>query len=354
MKNFTHIKTLLVVLLVNVVSDSMSQTNIRPYELWDETAFVSLSGHQPANYVRKDNNWEILYTLRTPHTIEELNNMGIPCNQSQLMLLEVGGLIKLVGKKWRTQIPILNEEQTNHLRKYSKEVANKIYATTKKDFKQLMNGISAMDFEDNTASLIFSYLLDGRMWTKLVLFEDINNHPTWSGCYWLLYDARRGLSLGTNAYGKQNMIVTYGITSEIVPSHKTMKDCANEIEKYGKINNQELVQQLLPYGVVGMDGNLTIPVIKKDNNPLKEIVNILTDKISEGLKESVAPIRNQYNINSVNLTTVILYHEVMWDIIDLLIEKENLKIPEILENRNVDKSMLKNVTFYIEGGLMNG
>ena len=178
MKNFTHIKTLLVVLLVNVVSDSMSQTNIRPYELWDETAFVSLSGHQPANYVRKDNNWEILYILRTPHTIEELNNMGIPCNQSQLMLLEVGGLIKLVGKKWRTQIPILNEEQTNHLRKYSKEVANKIYATTQKDFKQLMNGISAMGFEDNTASLIFSYLLDGRMWTKLVLFEDINNHPT--------------------------------------------------------------------------------------------------------------------------------------------------------------------------------
>lgn len=37
-----------------------------------------------------------------------------------------------------------------------------------------------------------------------------------------------------------------------------MKDCANEIEKYGKINNQELIQQLLPYGVVDVDGNLTI------------------------------------------------------------------------------------------------
>jgi hypothetical protein len=48
MKNFTHIKTLLVVLLVNVVSDSMPQTNIRPYECWNEIAFVSLSGHQPA------------------------------------------------------------------------------------------------------------------------------------------------------------------------------------------------------------------------------------------------------------------------------------------------------------------
>ena len=48
MKNFIHIKTLLVVLLVNVVSDTMAQTNIRPYECWNEIAFVSLSGHQPA------------------------------------------------------------------------------------------------------------------------------------------------------------------------------------------------------------------------------------------------------------------------------------------------------------------
>ena len=353
MKHFKNIKALLIVLLVNVVSESVAQVNIRPYECWDETAFVSLSGHQPANYVRKDNNWEILYTLRTPHTIEELNSIGIQCNQSQLMLLEVGGLIKQEGKKWRTQIPILDEDQTNHLRKYSKEVANKIYAMTKKDFRQLMDGINAMGFQDNTASLIFSYLLDGRMWTKLVLFEDINNHPTWSGCYWLLYDARKGLSLGTNAYGKQDMIVTYGVTSEIVPSHKTMKECAYEIGQYGKINNQELVQQLLPYGVVDVDGNLTVPVIKKDNNPLKEIVNILTDKISASLKENVVPIRSQYNINSDNLTTVILYHEVMWDIIDLLIEKENLKIPKILENKNAEKYLLKNVTFYIEGGLMN-
>lgn len=353
MKNFTHIKTLLVALLVNVVSGTMAQTSIRPYDCWNEIAFVSLGGHQLANYVRKDNNWEILYTLRQPHTIEELNNMDIECNQSQLMLLEMGGLIKQEGKKWQTQIPILDKDQTNHLRKYSKEVANKIYATTKKDFKQLMDGINAMGFEDNTASLIFSYLLDGRMWMKLVLFEDINNHLTWSGCYWVLYDARKGLSLGTNAYGKQDMIVTYGVTSEIVPSHKTMKECAYEIGQYGKINNQELVQQLLPYGVVDKDGNLTVPIIKKDNNPLKEIVSVLTDKISAGLKESVAPIRSLYGIDSDNLTTVILYHEVMWDIIDLLIEKENLKIPEILEDENAEKSLLKHVAFYIEGGLMN-
>ena len=94
-------------------------------------------------------------------------------------------------------------------------------------------------------------------------------------------------------------------------------------------------------------------LFRSDNNPLKEIVNILTDKISASLKENVAPIRSLYGINSNNLTTVILYHEVMWDLIDLLIEKENLKIPEILEDENAEKSLLKHVAFYIEGGLMN-
>jgi hypothetical protein len=34
----------------------------------------------------------------------------------------MGGLIKQEGKKWQTQIPILDKDQTNHLRKYSKEV----------------------------------------------------------------------------------------------------------------------------------------------------------------------------------------------------------------------------------------
>lgn len=35
---------------------------------WEATQFVALSSHQPSDYVAPDNNWEILYCLRTPHT----------------------------------------------------------------------------------------------------------------------------------------------------------------------------------------------------------------------------------------------------------------------------------------------
>lgn len=111
-----------------------AQTEIRPYQEWDETAFVSVKTHQPANYVRPDNNWDILYTLRTPYTQAELNSMGIPCTKSQLMLLEIGGLIEKEGKKWHTVVPILDKGQTDGLRAYSKQVADKIYALAKPDF----------------------------------------------------------------------------------------------------------------------------------------------------------------------------------------------------------------------------
>ena len=79
------------------------------------------------------------------------------------MLLEIGGLIEKEGKKWHTVVPILDKSQTDGLRAYSKQVADKVYTIAKSDFQLLMKEIDKMGFKDNTASLIFSYLLDGQM-----------------------------------------------------------------------------------------------------------------------------------------------------------------------------------------------
>lgn len=328
-----------------------AQTEIRPYQEWNETAFVSVKTHQPANYVRPDNNWDILYTLRTPYTQAELNSMGIPCTKSQLMLLEIGGLIEKEGKKWHTVVPILDKSQTDGLRAYSKQVADKVYTIAKSDFQLLMKEIDKMGFKDNTASLIFSYLLDGQMWTELVLFEEINNHATWSGCYWLLYDYREGLEMGTNTYGNSNLVVTYGVTSEIVPGHQKMREYAKEIAEYGKIVSEEYIRELQPYGLTDDEGNLLIPIIKKEENDFHRLIDVLKTTISTGMKNNVGTLLADYGIKNEKLGIVILYHEVMWDIIDLLIKEQGLVIPEIVKDGKTDKTQLKNVSFFVEDGL---
>ena len=94
-----------------------------------------MNGHQPEDYVTPDNNWEILYNLRTPRTQAELREMGIKCSDSQLLLLEVGG--RKTKGKWKATIPILDKEQTNSLRSLSKEIAESMYVKTKADFISL-------------------------------------------------------------------------------------------------------------------------------------------------------------------------------------------------------------------------
>ena len=48
--------------------------------------------------------------------------------------------------------------------------------------------------------------------------------------------------------GDMNLILTY-LNSEVSPSSKTMDDSADEISKYGKINNPQLISKLIPYGL---------------------------------------------------------------------------------------------------------
>ena len=83
-----------------------------------------------------------------------------------MLLLEVGGLINREKGKWKCTIPILDKGQTNSLRNLSEEIAKSMYSKTKNDFVSLVHTIKDMGFEKNALSLVFSYLLDGRMWTK--------------------------------------------------------------------------------------------------------------------------------------------------------------------------------------------
>ena len=351
MKNIFKHSFLVVALLSFIQTTIQAQTVIRPYNEWEATQFVAVRGHQPEDYVLTDNNWEILYNLRKPHTQNELRNMGIKCSDSQLLLLEVGGLINREKGKWKCTIPILDKGQTNSLRNLSKEIAKSMYSKTKNDFVSLVHTIKDMGFEKNALSLVFSYLLDGRMWTKLVLFDDINNHAGWSGCYWVLYEPRKDLKFGTNGFGDMNLILTY-LDSEVSPSAKTMDDSANEISKYGKIHNPQLISKLISYGLTNNNGDILFPVIKKQQDRFHQIIEKLVDSISSELKNNCSNIATQYDISEEKTAMVILYHEVMWYLMDNLIQDKVLHIPAVYKDPVQNKQRLNEVVFFIEGGLM--
>ena len=149
--------SVLLPLLLTVSLAANARTPVRPYEEWEATQFVALSGHQPSDYVAPDNNWEILYCLRTPHTPAELRATGVGCTDSQLMLLEVGGLIAEQEGKWKTTIPILDREQTRSLRSFADGVAESVYTANEADFVNLAGTIREAGFGNNVFSLLFCW-----------------------------------------------------------------------------------------------------------------------------------------------------------------------------------------------------
>ena len=96
---------------------------------------------------------------------------------------------------------------------------------------------------------------------------------------------------------------------------------------------------------------LLIPIIKKEESDFHRLINALKMTISTGLKNNVGTLLADYGIKNEKLGIVILYHEVMWDIIDLLIKEQCLVIPEIVKDDKANKIQLKNVSFFVEDGL---
>lgn len=47
-----------------------------------------------------------------------------------------------------------------------------------------------------------------------------------------------------------------------------------------------------------------------------------------------------------------LYHEVMWYLVDKLIQDKVISLPAIFKDEKANKNRLNEVVFFIEGGLM--
>lgn len=347
----TLLLSLLIASLLAIPTPGEAQTSVRPYDQWEATQFIAVFGRQPEEFVRADNNWEILYHLRTPHTLSALREQGVKCTDSQMLLLEAGGLIRQTDGKWTCTIPILDQEQTRALREYSKDISASIYAKTKDEFSVLTQAIREMGFANNTLSLVFSYLMDGRMWTKLVLFDEIDSHAGWSGCYWVLYEPREGIKFGTNGFGNMDLILTY-IDSDVSPSASDMDRLAEEIAAYGKPTDPQLIARLTPYGLVNDDGDLLFPMIQNGQDAFHRTTERLVETITTELKDHTASASERYGITDEKVAMVVLYHETMWDLMDKLLQDRILTLPAVFTDAKANLHRLNEVVFFVPDGLV--
>lgn len=325
----------------------------RDFSKWDHTAFCSYTRYHPHTYLKSDNNWDILQELCTPQTRQHLDSIGIKTTNSQMMLLRIEGFIEQEGNKWVSLIPILDSLQTVEARSFSLDVARNIYPNIKKHCSMLVDFLKEEKLSESIYTILFSYILDGEIWKHFNSYEDLKTSATWAGECWALYTPRKFAS-GTNSYNNFNVC-----WSENQPEYvwkelnytTFINPFLKEYKLNGKIVSSDMCRKALALGLVEKDGSLRIPIINSKDQNSK--LNVFSNKIIEPIvqyfnsTDIVGDFQKAFgiHIDKKKLACTMLYHEVMWDLIDLLLADNVIEYPNLWINK--DKKFINSIV-YIE------
>lgn len=272
----------------------------RPYKSFDITAFCAYSSFHPSQYLT-DNNWDILCAFVKPGTVAKLDSLGIPYSKSQIRLLEVGDLLSSNNGVYTTSMKIFDKFETEVIRHQSKEFADSIFPVIEPEIRQLISDFAKAGYAKHIYSLIFSYLLDSYIWDDKLLGSPTNceDHGTWSGAYWAMFESRLHDKIGTNGYGPvlQNWTDNLGYW---LSSGKLLSFAREVVKTKGsRIENQEVIDAIAGWGLTDEKGNITIPILRKNSNDnIDNLCKSIINKLSDAVKKYCSAWNTEHNITS--------------------------------------------------------
>jgi hypothetical protein len=353
------IKFCALLLFVLIFTNAFSQNAIKDYEY---ICYCTLIGANPRDIIQTGNNWDLLLALKDGKTTEELDKSGIKYSQKQLDVLQAINFIKKQDGKYYSLITILNSKETSEIRSLTKDISAKIYLQIHNDYVSFYSSLKEEGFEKNTYTLFFSYIMDNLVWQKLETENAIPKQkitaetPVWDGTVWFL-QTKRNFSCGTNSSSFENLNIAlnwsdYSGISISDFDGNVMEAILKDYKKNAIITDTSLRNLLLNYDLCKQSGKLRFPVIKNDTS---DKINVFSERIANTIADYLmkdidfSGILNKYHIKSKSDAIIILYHEIMWDILDDMEAKGQLKKPVAFSQpKNCKPTDIKDLIFIYE------
>lgn len=176
---------------------------------------------------------------------------------------------------------------------------------------------------------------------------------TWEGLYWIFYN-KRPFYCGTNSYSS-GVSLSQNWSSDDPPFIKRLysdwhfeSELLKEYKEYGKIVSPKTLATAVRFGIVNKKGEFQIPVInsKKDDEFNRLCASICQD-LSGYMSQApyVEEFMKRYDIRDKKVAIIILFHEVMWDTLNLLMEQHIIEKPELWSSTHPTECMAKDVFF---------
>lgn len=337
-------KILFWIFLFVINISAFSQNKQSDYE---QFYYVSISGTHPQQIIELGSNWEIIEAFKDAGNLSKLDELRIEYTMKQIEVLVALNLLKFENNIYRSKITILNKLEIEEIQLIAKDIALNIVKNIKKDFLVLNKNIIEKEYSKNTYTIFFSYIMDNLVWNLLeknkILPENnlTAETPIWSGTIWFNI-TKRDFMCGTNSTVDSNYIFATNFTgnsplnSVIIEKSTILK----EIILNSKIEDIGLRDSLVPYGICDIQGNLKIPFISKETTPeIYKTSNLISQQIYDYIVNRIdySEFETKYNMQSKGDAIIIIYHDIMWQILDVLENENLLTKPIAFSNPNMAK-----------------
>jgi hypothetical protein len=272
-----------------------------------------------------------------------MDSLNIAYTQSQLKLMEQWDLVKKGNdNNYHTSINILDSISTHNLRNFSKDISSKLSILIESETLKLKSYLKSIGRQNNLYSVLFSYVIDGLVWDyleneDLVEKRDISlKSPLWDGEYWTLYP-KRDFYCGTNSISEKGFSIKVNWSEKAIPKmipfvnrFDLQGKILNDFIEEGKVTDREVIDVFGKFNFFDSNGNFTAPVIEeKEGNAIYNISKEIASKITNFMQSEINldNLKNEYNFNSNSQALVIVYHEMVWDIMNALENKNIVEKP---------------------------
>jgi hypothetical protein len=213
------------------------------------------------------------------------------------------------------------------------------------DITRFVSRLRQRAWENSAFGLLFSLVLDDRVWDILEARKRVEarsisaEEPFWSGTVWILYPSR-DLSVGTNTISTRDTAIKINWSPKALSRMGPLiqgrgMSALLEAATDGRHAVAPATQKLFAgCGIFNEKGNWQVPQInlKDPADTLAQDVESLSELVATALlaqlpqAELIKVIHNAEASDRV----VVYYHEVMWELLKILEQRDVLTIPKIL------------------------
>ncbi len=319
--------------------------------------FCSVGVAHPYSVLNLDNNWELFMAFKNGKSLDELDSLSINYTNSQIAMLRLWNLIEKRDEQYFTSVPIIYREETEKLRDKTRKYAKEIIPLIDQDYQSLRKILEKKDLNENIFSIFFAFVLDDLVWQELRKDSLVKQHnitkenPFWDGTMWLI-QPRREFSCGTNSLGFENYYISINWSGKLnleLPDYDMLKKMLKDYKEDEKIDDPKVIESLHKYQFFNDNGELLLPLINADHSNKiyaqseqisRKVADYLVDYIDFGM------ITEKYPSITKEQAMLIIYHEIMWDILDIMEENGQLNKPKAFRDlQNAKDEDLKDLVF---------